>query len=65
MRIISLIEKKDQADIIEKMLKLCGLWTEPEERASPRGFAVFQESQHTFIPDYPTRIMKSKFLSSS
>ncbi|MCX6983546.1 MAG: transposase, partial [Lentisphaerae bacterium] len=33
MRIISFLEKKDQADVIEKILKYCKLWVEPEERA--------------------------------
>ncbi len=31
MRIISFIEKKDQADIIERILRHCGLWTETKE----------------------------------
>ena len=35
MRILSFIEKSDQAAIIEKILKHCGIWTEPEERAPP------------------------------
>ena len=35
MRIISFIEKRDRAAIIQKILKHCGLWTEPEERAPP------------------------------
>ena len=35
MRIISFIEKRDQATIIQKILKHCGLWTEPMERAPP------------------------------
>lgn len=35
MRIISFIEKRDQTAIIQKILKHCGLWTEPEGRAPP------------------------------
>ena len=35
MRIIAMIEKPDQADVIEKILKHCGLWREPEPRAPP------------------------------
>jgi hypothetical protein len=30
MRIISFIEKRDQAAIIKKILKHCGLWTDTE-----------------------------------
>jgi len=35
MRIISFIEKIDQADIIERILRHCGLWTETKERSPP------------------------------
>ncbi len=35
MRIISFIEKRDQLGVIEKILKHCGIWTEPEERPPP------------------------------
>ena len=53
MRIISFIEKKDQADIIEKILKHCGLWMEPEERAPPdEKLVLVQESQHIPIDEF-------------
>ena len=52
MRIISFIEKKDQADIIEKILKHCGLWVDIEERAPPKEFALAQEPQHIPIDEF-------------
>lgn len=36
MKIIAFIEKHDQADVIEKILKHCGLWDRPVSRAPPR-----------------------------
>ena len=33
--IISFIEKRDQADVIQKVLKHCGLWDRPATRAPP------------------------------
>ena len=36
MRIIAFIEKKDQPDVVEKILKHCNLWKEPESRAPPQ-----------------------------
>ncbi len=47
MRIISFIEKRDQAAIIQKILKHCGIWTEPEERAPP---ADDCHSDSTYVP---------------
>ena len=35
MRIIAFLEKRDQADLIEKILKHCGLWERPPSRAPP------------------------------
>ena len=35
MAIISFIEKRDQADVIQKILKHCGLWDRPATRAPP------------------------------
>ena len=53
MRIIAFIEKKEQADIIEKILRHCGLWIEPEERAPPDDRLVLvQESQHIPIDEF-------------
>ena len=52
MRIISFIEKKDQADIIEKILKHCGLWVDIEERAPPKEFVLTQEPQHIPIDEF-------------
>ena len=35
MAIISFIEKRDQADVIQKILKHCGLWDCRNTRAPP------------------------------
>jgi len=53
MRIISFIEAKDQMDVIEKILKHCKLWVEPEERAPPeKTVAVPFESVHVPIDEF-------------
>ena len=36
MAIVSFIEKRDQADVIERILKHCGLWNRPVSRAPPK-----------------------------
>ena len=36
MKIVAFIEKRDQADVIEKILKHCGLWERPASRAPPQ-----------------------------
>jgi hypothetical protein len=44
---------KDQADVIEKILKHCKLWMEPEERAPPKKpVAVPFESVHVPIDEF-------------
>ena len=35
MRIIAFIERKDQPQVVEGILKHCDLWVEPEERSPP------------------------------
>ena len=35
MKFLAFIEKRDQADVIEKILKHCNMWGEPEERGPP------------------------------
>ena len=35
MKFIAFIEKRDQADVIEKILKHCNLWIDPEQRGPP------------------------------
>ena len=35
MRIIAFIERKDQPQVVEGILKCCDLWIDPEERAPP------------------------------
>ena len=35
MRIIAMIEKRDQPEVVKKILKHCNLWTEPKTRAPP------------------------------
>ena len=53
MRIISFIEKKDQVVWIEKILKHCKLWVEPEERAPPeKPMIVPFESVHVPIDEF-------------
>jgi len=36
MRIIAFIEKRDQPDVVERILKHCNLWREPKTRAPPK-----------------------------
>ena len=36
MKIVGFIEKRDQADVIERILKHCGLWDRPASRAPPQ-----------------------------
>ena len=36
MKIVAFIEKRDQADVIERILKHCGLWDRPASRAPPQ-----------------------------
>ena len=36
MRIIAFIEKRDQHDVVKKILKHCNLWKEPKSRAPPK-----------------------------
>lgn len=36
MRIVAFIERRTQADIIEKILQHCGPWGEPRPRAPPK-----------------------------
>ena len=35
MKFIAFIEKRDQPDVIERILKHCKLWREPEQRGPP------------------------------
>ena len=37
MKIISFIERKDQPQLVEKLLKHCGLWSQASSRAPPVG----------------------------
>ena len=36
MKIISFIERKDQPQVVEKILKHCGLWSQAPSRAPPQ-----------------------------
>ena len=36
MRIIAMIEKRDQPEVVKKILKHCNLWIEPKKRAPPK-----------------------------
>jgi hypothetical protein len=51
MKIISFIEKHNQYDVIEQILKHCNLWVEPVPRAPPK---------FTLEPEY---IPMDKFLA--
>ena len=35
MKIIAFIERRDQPDVVEKILRHCGLWDRPASRAPP------------------------------
>jgi hypothetical protein len=47
MKIIAFIERKDQADVIKRILRHCGLWKDPPARAPPSvataGWAVEED----------------------
>jgi hypothetical protein len=45
MRIIAMIEKRDQPDVVKKILQHCDLWKEPKTRAPPT-FTL----EHEYIP---------------
>jgi hypothetical protein len=45
MKIISFIEKTTQESVIEKILRHCGLWKEPQPRPPPK------ESAPDFVPE--------------
>ncbi len=49
MRIISFIEKKDQPEVIEKILRHCGLWSETKGR-SPPVFTLEADGEVEYIP---------------
>ncbi len=51
MKFISFIEKKDQAEIIEKILKHCNLWIEPKARVSP-GIVDNEDVDFILEPEY-------------
>ncbi len=53
MRIIAFIEKRDQYDVIEGILKHCGLWRVPTSRAPP-GFTLEPEyiPMDEFLADF-------------
>ena len=35
MKVIAFIEKRDQPDVVERILRHCGLWDRPASRAPP------------------------------
>ena len=49
MRIVSFIENRDQADVIERILKHCGLWSETKGRAPPV-FTLEADGEVEYIP---------------
>jgi hypothetical protein len=48
---IAFIERKDQADVIEKILEHCDLWTEPK-RSLPPGIASDGDDDFILVPEY-------------
>lgn len=54
MRIIAFLEKKDQPDVIEKILRHCGLWREEPPRAPPEQSPTIPFGR-TYVPsdDFP------------
>jgi hypothetical protein len=55
-RALAELEKKDQMDVIEKILEHCKLWLEPVERAPPVKTAVnrfmFRSMSFSQVSDY-------------
>ncbi|MCK5843861.1 MAG: hypothetical protein KAG97_04080, partial [Victivallales bacterium] len=51
MRIIAFIERKDQPQVVEGILKHCDLWIEPEELAPP-GFTLEPACGELVEPEY-------------
>jgi hypothetical protein len=51
MKFIAFIERKDQPDVIEKILKHCNLWHEPE-RSLPPGIASDGDEDFILVPEY-------------
>ncbi len=50
MRIISFLGKKDQADVIEKILKHCKLWVEPVVERAPTEKPVTVPFEAVHVP---------------
>jgi hypothetical protein len=56
MAIIAFLEKRDQAGVIQKILRHCGLWEDPPARAPPAVLAVASSlpdatSEWEYVPD--------------
>jgi hypothetical protein len=51
MKFIAFIERKDQPDVIEKILRHCDLWTEPK-RSLPPGIASDEDDDFILVPEY-------------
>jgi hypothetical protein len=51
MKFIAFIERKDQPDVIEKILKHCDLWREPE-RSLPLGIVPNGDDDFILVPEY-------------
>jgi hypothetical protein len=53
MKIVALIDRDRQADVVEKILRHCGLWREPKQRAPPdTPVAEPQPRELTYDPGY-------------
>ena len=60
MKFVSFIEKRDQAVVVEKILKHCNLWIEPKARDVP---GIVPGENVDFILD-PQYILIDEFMES-
>ena len=59
MKILAFIERRDQPDVVEKILRHCGLWDRPASRAPPAAEEpeqVVLELQYVGIDEYLTAL---------
>jgi hypothetical protein len=51
MRIISIIGRRDQAEVVERILRHCGLWDDAAPRAPPGQHEAAQEEELSYVSD--------------
>ena len=49
MKIVSFIERRDQADLIERILKHCGLWQPATSRSPPEPSAAPEDRRQSTL----------------